>query len=146
MKKKIFLATNGCSDSWNTVDYAAWMAKTFSMSITLLGIIEDPEDAYTVQEIFSKAIPHFQREGIEYDLQLINGDSETVLCEMKWGKDELLIISNINGEKDIPIFDKNYNISSSNKSQKLVKPDDTLMIEVGQKFQVGNYILRFGKE
>ena len=95
MKKKIFLATNGCSDSWNTVDYAAWMAKTFSMSITLLGIIEDPEDAYPVQEIFSKAIPHFQREVIEYDLQLINGDSETVLCEMKWGKDELLIIGTL---------------------------------------------------
>ena len=95
MKKKILLATNGCSDSWDTVDYAIWMAKTFSMSITFLGIIEDPEDAYPVQEMFSQAIPHFKREGIEYDLQLINGDSETVLREMKWEDDELLVIGTL---------------------------------------------------
>ncbi len=95
MKKKILLATNGCSDSWATVDYAIWMAKTFLMSITFLGIIEDPEDAYPVQETFSRAIPHFQREGIEYDLQLINGDSETVLREMKWDADQLLIVGTL---------------------------------------------------
>ena len=95
MKKKILLATNGCSDSWETVDYAIWMAKTFSMSITFLGIIEDSADAYPVQEIFSKAISHFQRESIKYDLQLINGDAETVLREMKWDADQLLIVGTL---------------------------------------------------
>ena len=95
MKKKILLATNGCSDSWHTVDYAIWMAKAFSMSITVLGIIEDPDDAYPVQEIFSQAIPHFKREGIEYELQLINGDSETVLREMKWDAEQLLIVGTL---------------------------------------------------
>lgn len=95
MKKRILLVTNGCSDSWGTVDYAIWMAMTFSVSITFLGIIEDPEGAYPVQEMFSQAIPHFKREGIEYDLQLINGDSETVLREMKWDGDELLIIGTL---------------------------------------------------
>lgn len=95
MKKKILLVTNGCSASWDTIEYAIWMARTFMMSITLLGIIENPEDALSVQEMFGKAIPLFQNEGIDYDLQLINGDSESVLREMRWKGDELLVIGTL---------------------------------------------------
>lgn len=95
MKKKILLATNGCSVSWDTIEYAIWIAKNFMMPITLLGIIEDPDDADAVQEIFGKAIPLFQCEGIDYDLQLINGDSETILRETQWSGDELLVVGTL---------------------------------------------------
>lgn len=95
MKKKILLVTNGCEESWNTVDYAVWMAKNFAMTITFLGIIEEQDDASSVQHVFSQAIPLFQREEIKYDLQLINGATETVLRELKWGDDDLLIIGTL---------------------------------------------------
>ena len=52
MKKKILLATNGCLDAWETIEYGVWMAKTFSMSLTLLGIIEASNDEHPVQDIF----------------------------------------------------------------------------------------------
>lgn len=95
MKKKIVLITNGCPDSWATVDYAIWMAKTFAMSVTLLGVIENPNDAHSVQEMFSQAVSNFKRETINYDLQLINGDVETVLREKEWGDNDLLIVGTL---------------------------------------------------
>lgn len=95
MKKKILLVTNGYSDSWDTVDYAIWLAKTFSMSITFLGVIENTEDDSRVQEMFSEAISHFQLQGIKYELQLVNGNLRTVLRKIKWDGDELLIIGTL---------------------------------------------------
>ena len=92
MKKKILLATNGCPDAWPTIEYSTWMAKTFSMSLTLLGVIEDTNDEHPVQDIFSRAVTFFGKEGIEYDLQLVDGETEDVLREMMWTNAEMLVV------------------------------------------------------
>ncbi len=95
MKKKIILATNGCQDTPNSLKYATWLAKTFSVSLTLLGIIESSNDEHPVQDVFSKAVSYFKKEGIEYELQLINGETENVLREKEWDDDEILFVGTL---------------------------------------------------
>ena len=95
MKKKIIFVSNGCQDTKNTLRYAVWLAKTFSMSLTLLGIIEKSNDEHPVQDVFSNAVPYFNKKGINYELQLINGETEAVLRDLKWADDEILLVSTL---------------------------------------------------
>ncbi len=95
MKKKIIWATNGCQDAPDALEYAVWLAKNFSCSLTLLGVIETSNDEHPVQDVFSTAVPYFKEEGIEYELQLINGQTETILKEKKWEDNEILFVSTL---------------------------------------------------
>ena len=92
MKNKILLVTNGCQEAWPAIEYSVWMAKTFSKPLTLLGIVEDNNEDHPVQEIFSRAVTLFQKEGIEYDLQLVDGETEKVLRELTWDTDQMLFV------------------------------------------------------
>ena len=92
MKNKILLVTNGCKEAWSSIEYSVWMAKTFSKPLTLLGIVEKNNEEHPVQDLFSRAVPFFQEEGIEYDLQLVDGKTEGVLRELTWKDDQMLFV------------------------------------------------------
>jgi len=90
--KKIFLVTNGCTKSWATVQYAAEMAKTMKMPLTLLGVVEARDEEHPVEEMFSRAVTLFQKKNLIYDLQLVNGDTEEVLADLDWDENTCLFV------------------------------------------------------
>ena len=92
MESKILLVTNGCTKSWAVIEYAAGMAKLMQTSLTLLGVVEKTDEHHPVEEIFSRAISLFQEKELEYDLQLVNGETEDVLAEMDWNENTYLFV------------------------------------------------------
>ncbi len=92
MKTKILLVTNGCTESWATVLYAAGMAEMMKMPLTLLGVVEKFDAEHPVEDIFSRALTLFQEKNLVYDLQLINGDTEEVLAKMDWDENTHLFV------------------------------------------------------
>lgn len=92
MKNKILLVTNGCRKSWATVEYAVAMAETMQVPLTLLGVVEKMDEEHPVEEMFSRAVTLFQEKGLNYDLQLVNGDTEDVLAEMTWDESTYLFV------------------------------------------------------
>ncbi|MBT3337663.1 MAG: universal stress protein [Anaerolineae bacterium] len=92
MKKKILLVTNGCSEAWQTIEYAVWMADVMKTPLTLLGVVEASDEEHPVEAIFSRAVALFQEKKLQYHLQLVNGETEDILSEMKWDKNTYLFI------------------------------------------------------
>ena len=92
MQKKILLVTNGCEAGWQTIEYAVWIATLMKLPVTLLGVIEREDDEHPVEAIFSRALNLFQSEGVEYDLQVVNGETEIVLSQMAWDDSTCLFI------------------------------------------------------
>jgi nucleotide-binding universal stress UspA family protein len=92
MQKKILLVTNGCQESWDTVEYAVWIAALLDLPLTLLGVLEKEDEEHPVEAMFSRALNLFDEKKITYNLQLVNGETEDVLAEMKWDQDTYLVI------------------------------------------------------
>lgn len=92
MTNKILLVTNGCTESWATVQYATEMAAIMKMPLTLLGIVEKMDFEHPVEDVFSQAVTLFQEKEIDYKLQLVNGDTEDVLAKKDWDKSTYLFV------------------------------------------------------
>lgn len=92
MQKKILLVTNGCVDSWETIEYAVWIAALMKFPVTLLGVVEKEDEEHPVEAIFSRALGLFSDKKIAYDLQLVNGETEDVLTEMAWDDNTYLFV------------------------------------------------------
>ena len=92
MSKKIILVSNGCSRNWATVQYAVGMAAMMKLPLTFLGVVEKFDAEHPVEEMFSRAVALFQEKKIAYDLQLVNGDTEEVLAELKWDENTYLFV------------------------------------------------------
>ena len=95
MESKILLVTNGCTKGWEVIEYATGMAKLMQASLTLLGVVEKTDEFHPVEEIFSRAITLFQEKGLDYDLQLVNGETEDVLAEMNWNENTYLFVGTL---------------------------------------------------
>ncbi len=92
MGKKILLVTNGCEESWATIEHAAEMSALMGVPLTLLGVVEERDDEHPVEDIFGRAISLFQEKKLVYDLQLVNGKTETVLANLSPDKDTYLFV------------------------------------------------------
>ncbi|NQU30531.1 MAG: universal stress protein [Anaerolineae bacterium] len=92
MKKKILLVTNGCAESWPTIEYAVGMATTLGAQPTLLGVVEKKDELHPVEEMFSRAVALFQEKDLLYDLQIVNGETEEILGELEWDENTYLFI------------------------------------------------------
>ncbi len=92
VKKKILLVTNGCTEGWQTIEFAVWMAALMDVPLTFLGVVESDDEEHPVEAIFSRALNLFQKKGISYELQLVNGDTEEVLANMDWNEDIYLFV------------------------------------------------------
>lgn len=92
MQKKILLATNGCQDGWDSVLYAVNMANLLNLPLTLLGVVEKYDEIHPVEEIFGRATTLLQAQKVDYDLKLVNGDTEDVLAEMDWEDETYLFV------------------------------------------------------
>lgn len=86
MKPELLVATNGFKGTWAAIEYGAWFAELMGMKVTLLGITEslNPaaiDDHHPLEDIFASAVELFQNKGLEYNLEIQNGDAEHVIPE-----------------------------------------------------------------
>lgn len=84
MKPDLLIATNGFGSTWNSIEYGAWLAATLEKKITLLGVTEHPnpaaiDDHHPLEDIFTRAVGLFRQNGVEYDLEVQNGNAEEVI-------------------------------------------------------------------
>ncbi|NTU56175.1 MAG: universal stress protein [Anaerolineales bacterium] len=86
MSMELLIATNGYKDTRQAIEYGAWLAGSMRMKITLLGVTEDLspaaiDDHHPLEDIFADAVSLFKERGVEYSLEVRNGEAEQVIPE-----------------------------------------------------------------
>jgi nucleotide-binding universal stress UspA family protein len=84
MKPDLLIATNGFKGTWPSIEYGAWLAATLEKKVELLGVTEhlSPaaiDDHHPLEDIFARAVELFQQNGVEYSLEVQNGNAEEVI-------------------------------------------------------------------
>jgi nucleotide-binding universal stress UspA family protein len=86
MSMELLITTNGFMGTWSAIEYGAWLAAVMRMKITLLGVTENLspaaiDDHHPLEDVFERAVSLFKQRGVEYSLEVQNGDAEQVLPE-----------------------------------------------------------------
>ena len=86
MKPELLIATNGFKATWAAIEYGAWFANSMQMKVTLLGVIEKSrpaaiDDQHPLEDLFARALELFQKNGVEYSLEIRHGNAEQVIPE-----------------------------------------------------------------
>jgi len=81
---ELLIVTNGFKGTWPAIEYGAWLGKILNLRVTLLGATEklNPaqiDDHHPLEEVFSRAVGLFQQNGLEYSLEVQNGDAEEII-------------------------------------------------------------------
>src|SRR5512142_826733 len=84
MSESFLICTNGQESTWPAIQYGAWMAAALQSTITLLGAAEhlpsSPiDEKHPLEPIFSRAVELFDQEGLEYRLEVQNGEAEQII-------------------------------------------------------------------
>lgn len=86
MEPELLIATNGFKGTWFAIEYGAWLAEIMRMKILLLGVTEklNPaaiDDHHPLEDVFERAVNLFREKGLDYGLEVRNGDAENVIPE-----------------------------------------------------------------
>ena len=97
---EVLITTNGFKAGWNAIEYGAWFAKTLGLKITLLGVTEklDPasmDDYHPLEDEFERAVHLFKEQGVEYSLEVQNGDAEQVISKRANSGEFITVISSL---------------------------------------------------
>lgn len=100
MKSELLIATNGFTGTWRAIEYGAWFAQSMQMKATLLGVTEKSSAAaidehHPLEDIFAKAVELFQKMGLEYNLEIRNGEAEQVIYERANQGDFITVVSQL---------------------------------------------------
>jgi len=84
MNPNILIATNGFKGTWPSIQYGVWLAATLNYRVTLLGVTEHLkpaaiDDHHPLEDVFARALELFQQNGLEYSLEVRNGNAEEVI-------------------------------------------------------------------
>ena len=84
MNPDLLITTNGFKGTWPSIEYGAWLAATLQPKISLLGVTENLspaaiDDHHPLEDVFARAVELFQQKGLEYSLEVRNGDAEQVI-------------------------------------------------------------------
>jgi nucleotide-binding universal stress UspA family protein len=95
---ELLIVTNGYKDTRQAVEYGAWFANAMRMKITLLGVTEklNPaaiDDHHPLEDIFEEAVGLFKEQGVEYRLEVQNGDAEHVISAKANSRDYITMVS-----------------------------------------------------
>ena len=98
MASELLVTTNGYKGTWAAIEYGAWLASAIGRKITLLGVTEklNPaaiDDHHPLEEVFERAVRLFQERGVEYSLEVRNGEAEEVVPEKANRGDYLTVVS-----------------------------------------------------
>ncbi len=98
MAAEILITTNGFKGTWSAIEYGAWLAGSMRMKLTLLGVTEvlnaaAIDDHHPLEDVFESAVSLFRQMGVEYSLEVQNGDAEQVISEKANRGDYLTVVS-----------------------------------------------------
>jgi nucleotide-binding universal stress UspA family protein len=98
MKPDLLIATNGFKGTWQSIEYGAWLASMLGKRITLLGVTEhlSPaaiDDHHPLEDVFARAVELFQKNGVEYNLEVQNGNAEEVIPRKAKQGDYIVVLS-----------------------------------------------------
>jgi nucleotide-binding universal stress UspA family protein len=98
MKLQLFIGTNGFKQTWNAIEYGAWLANLLRAKVTLLGVSERRsvaaiDEHHPLEDIFANAVELFKQKDIEYSLVVRNGEAELLIPEMANQGDFLTVVS-----------------------------------------------------
>jgi len=98
MSTELLITTNGFMGTWPAIEYGAWLAGSMRMKITLLGVTENLspaaiDDHHPLEDIFERAVSLFKQMGLEYSLEVQNGDAEEIIPEKANRGDYITVVS-----------------------------------------------------
>jgi len=78
---ELLITTNGYKGTLPAIEYGAWFAESMQMKVTLLGVTEEVnpaaiDDHHPLEAIFEIAVSLFKEKGLEYRLEVQNGEAE----------------------------------------------------------------------
>jgi nucleotide-binding universal stress UspA family protein len=81
---EVLIATNGYKGTWPAIEYGAWLGSALGLHVTLLGVNEklNPaqiDDHHPLEDVFSQAVEQFREKGLEYSLEVDNGNAEVII-------------------------------------------------------------------
>jgi len=84
MRPNLLIATNGFAGTLPSIEYGAWLAANLGARVTLLGVTEDVnpaaiDDHHPLEDVFARAVELFAQNGVEYRLEVENGNAEEVI-------------------------------------------------------------------
>ncbi len=105
MKPDLLIATNGFKGTWPSIEYGAWLAATLDKKVTLLGVTEhiNPaaiDDHHPLEDVFERAIGLFKQNGVEYSLEVQNGNAEEIIPR-KARQEDFIVVSGPLGRPQI---------------------------------------------
>ncbi len=97
MKPDLLISTNGFKGTWPSIEYGAWLAGTLEKKVTLLGVTEHPNPAaidehHPLEDIFARAVEVFRQNGVEYGLEVQNGNAEEVIPRRSREGDYIVVL------------------------------------------------------
>jgi nucleotide-binding universal stress UspA family protein len=100
MDEHLLICTNGQATTWAAIEYGAWMAESVQARVTLLGIAEHLPSAsidgvYPLEDIFSRAVELFEKKGLQYTLDVQNGEAESVIPREARKTDGIVVIGRL---------------------------------------------------
>lgn len=98
MRSELLIATNGFKATWQAIEYGAWLAELMQVTVTLLGINEklNPaaiDDHHPLEDVFARAVAVFQEKGVDYSLEVRNGEAEQVIPQKANQGDFITVVS-----------------------------------------------------
>ena len=100
MIRDILIATNGFRGTWAAIEYVAWLAELMQAKVTLLGVNEKPgaaaiDDYQPLKEMIARVDELFRQKGVQYSLEIQNGQAEHVISERANQGDFLTVVGRL---------------------------------------------------
>jgi nucleotide-binding universal stress UspA family protein len=97
MTPNLLIATNGFKGTWPSIEYGTWLAATLKLKVTLLGVTENLnpaaiDDHHPLEDVFTRAMELFQQNGVEYNLEVQNGNAEEIIPRKSKQADYLVVL------------------------------------------------------
>ena len=97
MKSGFLIGTNGFKGTWPAIEYGAWLAGAMKLKVALLGVTENLNPAAIdehspLEDVFQRAVGLFKEKGVEYSLDIQNGNAEDVISGKANNGDYLTIV------------------------------------------------------
>lgn len=97
MKPDLLIATNGFKGTWSSIEYGSWLASALDKKVLLLGVTENLspaaiDDHHPLEDIFARAVDLFQKNGVEYSLEVQNGNAEEIIPRKAKQGDYIIVL------------------------------------------------------
>jgi nucleotide-binding universal stress UspA family protein len=98
MTYELLITTNGYKETWQSIEFGAWLAKSLRMKITLLGVTEELnpaaiDDQHPLEDIFERAVGLFNEADVEYSFEVQNGEAESLIPQKANSGNYITVVS-----------------------------------------------------